>query len=211
MATIKHPAKFSDVLIEQIDKMVVTHSSVLDPFAGVGTIHKLHPRCETYGIEIEPEWANMHPRTIVGNALDLPFSNDTFDYVVTSPCYGNRMADHHNAKDSSRRMTYTHTLGRTLHDDNSGKMQWGKEYRSFHNTAWMEVRRVLKPYGNFILNISDHIRKGERVPVTSWHIETLRSLGFIMVNEIKIPTPRMRFGQNHAARIEYESIIEFVV
>ena len=58
------------------------------------------------------------------------FSDATFDMVVTSPTYGNRMADHHNAKDGRRRITYTHNLGRTLTPGNSGAMQWGEDTAS---------------------------------------------------------------------------------
>ena len=48
-------------------------------------------------------------------------------------------------------------------------MQWGDAYRSFHVKAWREAWRVLRPGGRFVLNIKDHIRNGERMPVTDWH------------------------------------------
>src|SRR5437868_9381022 len=103
---------------------------VLDPFAGVGGIHTLAALgiAHTVGVELEPECALQHPRNIVGSALALPFPDDTFDAIVTSPCYGNRMADHHDAKDASRRNTYTHALGRPLAFANAGSLQWGDSY-----------------------------------------------------------------------------------
>ena len=112
------------------------------------------------GVELEPEWVAMHSRTIVGDALDLPFHDDTFDVVATSPCYGNRLADHHNAQDGGRRHSYTHDLGRILHSHNAGTLHWGDAYRIFHVAAWAEAVRVLVPSGLFVLNISDHLRKG---------------------------------------------------
>ena len=61
-----------------------------------------------------PEWATQSPLTVVGNALDVAALCPVTDCIVTSPCYGNRMADHHDAKDSSRRITYKHKLGRDM-------------------------------------------------------------------------------------------------
>ena len=205
---IEHPAKFTDVLISEIGRRIPPGSRVLDPFAGTGRIHQLW-NADTVGVEIEPEWASMHPKTVVGNALVLPFKDHSFDAIATSPCYGNRMADHHNARDGSKRMTYRHMLGRELHPNNSGQMQWGDKYRAFHAAAWVEARRVLRPGGLFVLNISDHIRKGTRQRVTAWHVHTLLKEGFELLSAEAIPTPRMKRGENAKARVGYESVIVF--
>lgn len=203
---MRHPAKFSEALLDEIAKHLGTGWRVLDPFAGTGRIHKLYPSVETYGVEIEPEWATLHPRTIVGDALALPFNDESFDCIATSPTYGNRMADSHNARDGSRRMTYTHVLGRRLHENNSGALQWGEKYQSFHREAWAEAIRVLKPGGGFILNVSDHIRAGKRQYVTRWHLSTLFELGLELVSHHRIETPRMKNGQNAHLRIPYETV-----
>lgn len=47
--------------------------------------------------------------TVIGDATRLPFDNRMFDAVITSPTYGNRMADHHDAQDGSKRITYRHS------------------------------------------------------------------------------------------------------
>ena len=106
----RHPAKFTDTLLPAIAKLLRPHVRpgyrVLDPFAGVGKIFLLnqwYPGMQIEGIEIEPEWAAQHPRTTLGNALALPWADSHFDAIVTSPTYGNRMADSHTARDSSRR------------------------------------------------------------------------------------------------------------
>jgi len=161
----------------------------------------------TVGVELEPEWAAQHPRTLVGDARALPFADATLDTVVTSPTYGNRMADHHNAKDGSRRITYRRTLGRPLTPGNSGAMQWGEDYRQLHRRAWEEVRRVLVPEGLFLLNVSNHIRQGEEVPVVQWHVEMLAGMGFALVSDRRVPTARIRFGENHARRVGFEHVM----
>lgn len=107
-----HPAKFSRKHLELLRRMLaeerdrVGHVKVLDPFAGAGGIHDLAEQAvETYGVELQPEWAAAHERTITGSVLELPsiFPAGTFDVLATSPCYGNRMADAHAALDPCRR------------------------------------------------------------------------------------------------------------
>jgi len=203
-----HPAKFSAAVIDQLSSLVRPNTTVLDPFAGTGRIHDIGQRSGafTVGVEIEPEWASMSDRTIVGDATRLPFRSGVFDMIVTSPVYGNRLSDHHKARDGSVRHSYTHDLGRTLHPNNAGSLQWGEAYRALHDLAWAESKRVLRSGGIFILNISDHVRGGKLQPVTDWHITTLAALGFDLSERYEIPTPRLRYGANAAARVPYETV-----
>lgn len=104
---VAHPAIFSDAILPVLARMLgPEHRRVLDPFAGVGRIHELRGLVDwelvTIGVEIEPEWATVHTDTQVGNALALPFASGVFDAVITSPTYGNRLADHR-ARDGSYR------------------------------------------------------------------------------------------------------------
>jgi SAM-dependent methyltransferase len=209
--TQHHPAKFSHPLIPIFQSLLPPdrYPLVLDPFAGTGRIHQLEQ--DTVGVELEPEWASMHPDTIEGNALKLPFDKDTFDAVCTSPTYGNRMADHHKAKDNSKRSTYRHALGRELTPNNSGAMQWGDEYREFHKRAWAEVDRVLKPKGRFVLNVKDHIRGGVRREVSYWHVAAItrsfsNSAKYSVTETIEVPLTGNGFGANGSARIPYEYV-----
>lgn len=211
-----HPAKFSDAVLDAIREClnVVCEASpdlspwcdyrVLDPFAGVGRVHELGQK--SVGVEIEEEWARYHRQTIIGDSRYLPFPDKFFHGIITSPVYGNRMSDHHNAKDASKRITYRHKLGRELTPGNAGMLQWGKDYRDLHEQVWKECRRVTEDEGFFILNISDHIRAGEVVFVSDWHHDMIHALGYEMLHEVLVPTPRMRYGQNHDARVEHEYV-----
>jgi tRNA G10 N-methylase Trm11 len=170
---------------------------VLDPFAGIGGIHYLDQfGFPTVGVEIEPEWAAAHPRTVQGDATMLPFADEVFPFVITSPCFGNRMADHHDAQDGSYRRTYKHCLGRDLSRANTGAMQWGSAYRTIHAVAWYEVWRVTRPGGVFVLDSKDHIRDHQRQHVTHWHYRVLTGLGFSLAEVIEPEVPGFKFGEN---------------
>ena len=203
----KHPAKYSKQLLPIFQRMLKGCNNVLDPFAGVGTIHSLP--FKTTGVEIEEEWANQHKNTVLGDATKLIFNDGVFDGVCTSPTYGNRMADCHIAKDKSKRNTYTHTLGKQLNNNNSGKMQWGDSYKKLHEKAWLEVFRVLKNDGVLVLNIKNHIRKGLVVDVFSWHVKTLLNIGFSIEEIQQVPVNGNGFGSNGKTRIKYEFVALF--
>lgn len=214
-----HPATFSDGVLEfVVRKHLVPHGLILDPFAGVGRIHELHHELRfTVGIEIEKPWASARRRTIQGNARQLPFRDEIFDGAFTSPVYGNRMSDHHTARDGSQRRSYTHDLQKTtgnpsqqLHPDNAGLLYaWQPEYWELHETAWREVARVLRPGAPFVLNVSDCIRQKKVFPVVAKHRELCQKIGFMVVQHYEIGTPRLRHGQNHEARVPTEAVIVF--
>ena len=243
-----HPATYTDALLPIFAELLLkSHGSstpntvgvrgasvavgpgpakILDPFAGTGKIARLRawlPQAEFYGYEIEAEWAEEARAAscacTTGDSRHMHYPDAMFDAICTSPTYGNRMADHHTARDASPRHTYRHTLGRPLSSGNSGALQWGNgiagrsgagdEYRAFHLEAWTECQRVLQPGGIFVLNIKDHIRKGELQPVTNWHAVTLLMLGFVCTRRVHVPCPGQRHGANGHLRVEYESVLQF--
>jgi SAM-dependent methyltransferase len=208
---VRHPAKFSPAILDAIDDLLGDTARILDPFAGTGRIHQLEtPYREITGVELEPEWADMHPNTIVGDALALDFADATFDAIATSATYGNRMADHHNARDGSRRNTYRHSLGRELNPNNSGQFHWGEKYREFHVKAWAEAIRVLRPGGRFVLNIKDHYRLSQRQEVSAWHGFELIRQGLALTKAVRVKTPGLRHGANADRRVPHESVFLFM-
>jgi len=213
----KHPAVYTNKFIPIFAEKLRGCENVYDPFAGTGKIALIKEygfNGSIYCCELEPEWTRQYEGVdfwFIGDSAHTKFFPDNkFDAICTSPTYGNRMADHFNARDLSKRITYRHFLGHSLKPENTGRMQWGKKYRDKHIEVYQECLRVLKCGGKFILNISDHIRKGEVVNVSDWHKNTLIELGFSVVDDLKIETPRMGFGQNRKLRVSHERIIELL-
>jgi len=112
---LEHPAKWSAAVLVALAELVADEAkrlgrprtNVLDPFAGRGRTEladALHAytgeQHRVFGIELQPEWAAADPLTQVGDATALPADwTGMFDIIATSPCYGNRMADRHDAQD----------------------------------------------------------------------------------------------------------------
>lgn len=213
----KHPATFRDDHIDTFRRILapLQVTTILDPFAGVGTVHLLRgDGYETWGIEREPEWALQGgPFNLTGDALLAPqvLANAgapaTFDAIVTSPSYGNRMADSHEAKDTSRRHTYRHYLGRPIAEGSSAIMNWGRKYRAFHEEAWDVTTDLATRY--FVLNMKDHVRNGKVVEASKWHVGVLGRLGWEIVDTIIMESPGQRHGQNRDARIDHEYVFLF--
>lgn len=208
---VSHPSRFSDPILDVIEEALPDNGVVLDPFAGTGRIHELAGSGRTtIGVEIEQEWADLHPDTRHGNALDLEAADiepESVDAIATSPTYGNRLADSHKASDPDARRSYTHDLGHRLQPDNSGSLQWGDPYRRFHEAAYREAIAALRPGGRFVVNISDHIRAGEWQAVSFWHLHILTKLGLEWESVKRVDTRRLRQGENADARAEYEYVI----
>lgn len=209
-----HPAKWSAPLLETISVLLDDAGAdstwtILDPFAGVGLtrLSECCPAATWVGIELEPEWAVSDPRTRVGSALDLPWEHPTFSAVITSPVFGNRMSDHHDAKDDSDRITYRHRLGRELTTGSAAALNWGRDYRQMHEAAWAEALRVSLPGALWIVNVGNHIRGGIEQRVTEWHLGHLMSLGFTVEQVVKVATRKQRKGANGQLRTDGERLL----
>jgi SAM-dependent methyltransferase len=214
VAVVTHPAKFTTAILERAAVMLEARApegaSVLDPMAGTGKgVDFLRARgYDASGIDLEPvdAWGDKiaSEHVVVGNALELDVDDDSLDVIFTSCTYGNRMADRDMRPSVAG--TYAKGLGRHATEGSSCHLQWGAAYREFHRAAWAEVRRVLKPGGLFLLNVSDHYRDKRPVPVAAWHLKLLGELCFEWIAAEAVVTPRLRNGAN-PTRAEVEWLI----
>jgi len=208
---VKHPAVMGQhILFVCAEFLPYKGCRVLDPFAGVGTTAKLLPDYDVVGIEIESEWAEQCESVICGDSLVEVPKLGKFDAVLTSPAYGNRMADDFNASDGSKRITYRHRLGRCLSDGTTANLHFGRknnQYEELHRNIWEVCVNALKDDGVFILNCKDFIARGGTMAVTDWHIRTLIGLGLELVSQRQVQSKGMRMGANSEKRIDYENVV----
>lgn len=205
LTKISHPAKYSDEIMPILEKYLIGYENILDPFAGSGKLRKIRP--DAYLLEIEKEWAELSGATW-GDFYNPPWPDGFFDAIVTSPTYGNRMADKL-LLDGTKRNTYANALERNLSLNNTGRLQWGRKYRESHYEMWRQVYKLLRVDGRFILNIKDHIRNKKVMPVSRFHRLIILRIGFDLESEYKVKVPSLRYGENYGERVDYENIFIF--
>ena len=222
-----HPAKFSDVILDQLAQIIPIGATVLDVCSGIGKLGKIKDRgWQGYiiGQEIEEEWALQACK----NGVDIQYIADATDpvnylqfkgvnVVCTSPVYGNRLSDHFNPgeNDKSFRMTYKLCIGRDLHIHNTGRYRYQpkkggsreSEYCHLHKKIWDNVATL--DLDLLVVNVSNYIVKGEERDATQWHIDYLESIGFTLIEKREVKTPRLRVGANRDKRVNCEYICLF--
>lgn len=206
-----HPAVYSKQLLPILARLLEGKTRILDPFAGRGErLLSLVPHACLN--ELQYKWACATRRGVVGDALHLPYPTEWFEVVVTSVTYGNRMADRfidRQPEKHYKRNTYTHQYGEPLDPRNSGRLQWGTDYRRLHHAALYEIWRVLAPGGLYVLNISDHIRNFIQIPVSKFHRRLTQAHGFLLQEQHLVLTSRQRQGENGHLRVAGEQVYVF--
>jgi hypothetical protein len=194
-----HPATYPQAVLDIFAEFVADDDAVLDPFGGVGGIHKLRKMvgCTTVAIELEAEWAAAHPDTIHGDATRLSelVGDQRFDVIATSPAYGNRLADDYQASDPHARRSYAIDLGRSLTEGSGAGMHFDADgaYERLHLKVWAQAAAALRPGGLFLLNCKDFQRAGRVVPVTGWHVGALADLGLVAIDVRTLPAAGLPF------------------
>lgn len=216
-----HPAQYSDAVLESFEHLIDKYALggvFLDPFAGIGVKVDRLPMT-VIKVELQHAWARQAQSGMVqADSRHLPFADAVFDGFVTSVVYGNRMSDRHVARDASKRITYRHSLdvvGEELDERNAGGLQFGGSqhqtelYLDLHAAVYTECWRVARRGACFLLNVSDHIRRGRRVGTVSAHRALMRNAGWTLLTVELVKTPRMRMGRNHSARVQAEAVLLF--
>ena len=211
----KHPAVMNEKILDACNSLLPDKKMrILDPFAGIGSTAKYLTNYDVVGIEIEKEWAVQNEHTICGDSLTEIPKLGKFDAIVTSPCYGNRMADDFKQSEENTRkyITYKHFLNKKLSNGTTANLHFGKKnnkYEDLHLKIWKVCVTSLKVDGLFILNCKDFISDGKLMEVTNWHIDTLSSLGLTETKKVKVKSKGMRYGSNSNLRLDYEYVVCF--
>lgn len=212
-----HPAKFTEDQIDNIagaleEEFNGKKVKVLDPYAGVGRIFDLnvHFGHKVTAVEIEPEWAMQHDQTICADSHAwMAGSKNLFDAIATSFVFPNRMTDHHNAKDDSKRHTYKHYLKRDPSPESSATLGWGRKWRDFHRQGFRHMQQIVKPNGLIILDSKNHFTDSGATEhrVNEWCIRYLIGLGMSLLQVRPVFAQGLRHGTNYNERSDRHLII----
>jgi hypothetical protein len=225
MTTVRHPAPFSEVLldymVEMLKERVGNNETIYDPMAGSGErLSDLAEMlgCQMAGSEIEPEFI-VDQRVVARDCLD---HEGRYPVVVTSPAYGNRFADQYlgtpaeqmeraTSGKTPRRRSYAIALGRRCSDGSGAALQWGDNYRGLHYRILRHVvHSNMTDDGVFLLNVASHFRASEYQHVAEWFLSVCVShLGLPLIDYRFVPTPGFRDGQNREARVGGEHLFLF--
>lgn len=209
-----HPAKYSLPLLPSLAQYA--YGDILDIMGGTGRaglLKKYNSNIKTVTInELEREWSeqayeNGVDKVITGNAKDL---GGIYDCIVTSPPYGNRMADNFKpSKPDSMRRRYVGDLGRNVSKGSVCCLHFGRGYEEEITVIFDAVIKNVC-FKRFILNVSNFIRRYQEVDVIGWYKAYFNSRGFLLVNEQKIITRRQKgVGANTSLRVLTESVLVF--
>ena len=209
-----HPAKFSKELLPVLASYC--YGDILDIMGGTGRaglLKKFNSKIKSVTInELEREWSeqayeNNVDTVITGDAKNL---SGIYDCIVTSPPYGNRMADNFKAgKPDSMRKRYVGDLGRNVSSGSVCCKHFGKGYEE-EMTLILDAVISNIVFGRFVLNISNFIRNFKEVDVVSWYKNYFLSKRFNFITEEKVFTRRQKgVGANTNLRVTSESILIF--
>jgi hypothetical protein len=133
-----------------------------------------------------------------------------YDCIVTSPPYGNRMADNFKAsKPDSMRRSYVGDLGRNVSTGSCCCSHFGKGYEEQISSILDAVIDNIT-FTRFVLNVSNFIRQFKEVEVVEWYKSYFKQKGFKVLFEEKVVTRRQKgVGANTHLRVPAEHIIVF--
>lgn len=210
---VPHPAKYSDELLPVLAKYCYGH--VLDPMGGVGKaglLKRYNPDILSVTInELEKEWAEQSSEHGVDNVIvgDAKKITGSFDCIVTSPPYGNRMADNFKASNLTRRKMYVGDLGRNVSNGSVCCFHYGDKYQKAMIEIYDSILQNCQ-FQRFILNISNFIRQFKEVNVSDFFVAYFLGKRFNLTAHERVITRRQKgVGANTALRIPYENIFVF--
>jgi len=206
---LRHPAKFPETLaIDFISFFTKPEQVVLDPMAGTGStlVAALRTRRHSYGIELNPAYAELAQQTvkeerkslgyaaagiqsevILGDAADLlKIATDhdlpMIDYVLTSPPYWDML--HAQGADTQKKRRETVNLDVFYSSDPNDLWNF-KDYDEFLHQLTRIYSR-LKPIlreGAYLTIIVKNVKKGGKIYPLAWDLARMLGNTYILKDE----------------------------
>jgi len=193
----QHPATFAETdILRLIELFTRPGALVLDPFLGSGStlMACLMAGRRGRGIELVPKWVRIargrlalflekldRDQRLIDPDRDIyegdsrevlrDFSDDTFDFVVTSPPYWNILHKERGMKVAAERRTKALPTRYSDRSDDLGNLPSYEEFLDELSCVWHETARVMVPSSFMAVVVSD-FRHGDRYYL--YHADTAR-------------------------------------
>lgn len=203
-----YPAKFDD----ELASFLISHYTdegelVLDPFNGSGTIplKAAELNRNAQGVDINPEatkltmekYADLQRRFKAlgdlgiynGDSRNMPFPDNHFDFILTSPPFGLTIDAAHDK--------YSDTKGDLANSEDY--VQWRKGMKA----VLKDCLRVLKPNRLCAVEIRPRSKDGHSYPLFSWIVQDAEELGFVFYTEyveVVAPFSMWTYGKDKARK-----------
>ena len=211
MSKTPHPAKYSESLLPILAKYC--YGDIIDIMGGVGKaglLKQYNSEIKSVTInELEQEWAiqakeNGVDKIIIGDARAI---TGQYNVIVTSPPYGNRMADNFKpSKPDSRRKMYASDLGRTLSKGSVCCLHFYKKYE-FSMTEIVSNFTKNIEHKRIVWNTSNFIRNFKEIDIFLFYNELFVSFRYQMIAHEQVVTKRQRgVGVNTNLRVPFEDV-----
>lgn len=230
MSAPAHPCQYSGPVLDAMARSLRREAKrlsmgrkqllVLDPCAGTGLRVMNHPMFDEHawlGIELEASFIAPEAWWVApGDMTDVSLPDHVIDVYCTSYVFPNRMTDSFIQAEGNEweYITYSHKARANRNDrtyrlapTNAGALRWGEPYRELHSRAIAEGIRVLRHGGLFVVEMKNHMVKGEIIPVTEWFVEEFKRQGCKIERKARVGVPGNRKGANREQREEYSTLI----
>lgn len=206
---IRHPAKFPETMIQEFIEFFTKQGQVvLDPMAGTGSalIAALRSGRTSYGIELNPEYANIARNMlqleqdkitdgivspaavmITGDAAEYPLIAEEYNipeinYVITSPPYWNMLRAR--GAETQRKRRNTESLD-VYYSNDARDLGNIDDYQVFLE-GLVDIYSSLQTFikkGAYLTVIVKNIKKGGRVYPLAWDLAKLLSPVYTLKDE----------------------------
>jgi DNA modification methylase len=206
---VRHPAKYPETLIQEfIEFFTKRGQCVFDPMVGTGSssIAALRAGRHSYGIELNPEYANIARQVITeerlhlgeaaegvitevitGDAADIDkhvidHKIPIIDYVITSPPYWDML--HSRGAEGQKNRRDSKELD-VYYSDNPQDLGNIKDYEEFLEALvgiYTDLKEYIRPRA-YITIIVKNVKKGGKIFPLAWDLARLLNTSYTLKDE----------------------------
>jgi DNA modification methylase len=206
---IRHPAKFPETLAQEfIEFFTKSGQLVFDPMVGTGSslVAALRAGRHSYGIELNPTYANIARQVVTEERMNLGETGDglvaevitgdaadiethvidhkipAIDYVITSPPYWDMLHSHGAEGQKNRRASTDLDVVYSDHQQDLGNIRDYEQFLESLVAIYTALKKHIKPRA-YITIIVKNVKKGGKIYPLAWDLAQLLSSTYTLKDE----------------------------